>query len=202
MRPSNFARCASIFAEAEKQRGLLASLEPTGLRRILQEEQRRNRMFEDLSRPSSLRMILDQQLKVSHLLASPAYVQMGQQTKILVGLMERPSLLAALGGLQGAPRPLIEQARRYREDLYDDVVGEVATEDYLPLPDVLDRLAEEREAILICLKRFAYIAAAGGYFGVYRIPNVVLGLIVVFLVIGEVADEILGEAEDDKPDAA
>jgi uncharacterized membrane protein len=63
-------------------------------------------------------------------------------------------------------------------------------------------LAEEREAILTCLKRFAYIAAAGGYFGVYRIPNVVLGLIVVFLVIGEVADEILVEAEEDEADAA
>jgi hypothetical protein len=155
-------------------------------------------MFEDLSRPSSLRMVLDQQLKVSHLLASPTYTQMGQQTKILVGLMERPTLLAALGGLSGVPKPLIDQARRHREDLY----GEVATEAPTSLPDVLERLAEEREAILICLKRFAYIATAGGYFGVYRIPNVILGLIVVFLVIGEVADEILGEAEDDRADAA
>jgi hypothetical protein len=86
MRPSEIARTAGVFAEAQKQRGLLASVEPTGLRKILLEEQRRNRMFEDLSRPSSLRMILDQQLKVSHLLESPTYLQMGQQTKILAGL--------------------------------------------------------------------------------------------------------------------
>lgn len=203
MRPSDIARTASIFSEVERQRGLLASLEPTGLRRILLEEQRRNRMFEDLSRPSSLRMVLDQQLKVSHLLAFPTYTQMGQQTKILVGLMERPTLLAALGGLSDVPKPLIDQARRHREDLYDEVAGEVAAEDSTLLPDVLERLAEEREAtILICLKRFAYIAAAGGYFGVYRIPNVILGLIVVFLVIGEVADEILGETEQGEDKAA
>jgi hypothetical protein len=202
MRPNEIARTASIFFEVEKQRGLLGSLEPTGLSRILLEEQKRNRMFEDLSRPSSLRMILDQQLKVSHLLTSPTYAQMGQQTKILVGLMERPTLLAALGGLSSVPRPLIEQARQHREDLYDEVVSEVATKDSTSLPDVLERLAKEREAILICLKRFACIAVAGGYFGVYRIPNIVLGLVVVFLVIGEVADEILGEAEEDEADAA
>jgi hypothetical protein len=147
-------------------------------------------------------MVLDQQLKVSHLLASPTYTQMGQQTKILVGLMERPTLLAALGGLSDVPKPLIDQARRHREDLYDEVAGEVAAEDSTSLPDVLERLAEEREAILICLKRFAYIAAAGGYFGVYRIPNVILGLIVVFLVIGEVADEILGETQQGEDKAA
>jgi hypothetical protein len=202
MRPNELARTASVFAEIQKQRGLLASLEPTGLRKILLEEQSRNRMLEDLSRPSSLRMVMDQQLKGGHLLASPTYTQMGQQTKTLVGLMERPALLAALGGLTSVPRPLIEQARRYREDLYDEVVGEAATEDADLLPDALERLAEEREAILVCLKRFAYIATAVDYFGVYRIPNVVLGLIVVFLVIGEVADELLGETEEDKGDIA
>jgi hypothetical protein len=147
-------------------------------------------------------MVLDQQLKVSHLLASPTYIQLGQQTKILVGLMERPALLAALGGLSGVPKPLVEQAQRYREDLYDEVISEDVAESSTPLPDALERLAEERGAILICLQRFAYIAAIGGYFGIYRMPNVVLGLIVVFLVIGEVADEILGEAEEDEEMAA
>jgi hypothetical protein len=202
MRLSDVSRTASIFSEVEGQRGLLASLEPTGLHKVLLEQERRNRVFGDLSRPSSLRMILDQQLKANHLLASPVYTQIGQQTKILVDLMERPALLAALGGLSSVPKPLIEQARQHRNDLYDEVVSEVSTADSVPLPEVLGRLAEEREAILVCLKRFACIAVAGGYFGVYRIPNVVLGLIVIFLVIGEVADEILGEAEEDEADAA
>jgi hypothetical protein len=69
--------------------------------------------------------------------------------------MERPALLAVLGGFSGVPKPLVEQARRYREDLYGEVVGEVAAEDPPPVSDVLERLSEEREAILVCLRRFA-----------------------------------------------
>jgi hypothetical protein len=87
---------------------------------------------------------------------------------------------------------------QYREGLIEEVSGEggVGFDS-----EALSRFAAEREAILTCLKRFAYIAAAGGYFGVYQIPNIVLGLIVVFLVIGEVADEILTERAGDEADA-
>ena len=195
MRFDDINRAMSIRSEIERQRQMVASVQT---QRILAEQARQERLLDDLTRLTSLPTPPDLHLKVSDLLFSPTYIQIGLQTKMLVRLMERPELLAALGGLSGVPNVLIEQARQYRDALRDEVAGEaVAEDDSVPTPDVLARLAEERQAILVCLKRFAAIVVAANYIGIYRLPNIVLGLIVAFIAIGEVADEMIGEHYDD-----
>ena len=99
------------------------------------------------------------------------------------------------------PSVLIEQAHRHRDKLREEVSKEVAAETVMtPVIElgVLRQLAEERDAILACLKRLGQIGIAGHYFGI-PVPSVVLGLLIVFLVIGEVADEILQQREADLP---
>ena len=100
-----------------------------------------------------------------------------------------------LAGWSGAmPLGLLREAEHYRHALR----GEVAVEDSEIGPDgnVLSRLAAEREAILTCLNRVGKSMIAAGLLGV-PVPDVVLGLIMVFIVIGEVSDEILSERADD-----
>lgn len=93
----------------------------------------------------------------------------------------------------------VEQVEHYRDDLFEEVAleeGEVGSDQ-----GGLSRLAAEREAILACLDRVGKSMIAAGLLGV-PIPDVALGLIVVFVVIGEVADEILSEHVGSEADAA
>jgi hypothetical protein len=61
---------------------------------------------------------------------------------------------------------------------------------------VLEAILAQRHAITICLRRVAETMTAMDCFGVVRLPDVVLGLLIVFYVLSEVANEILDEGDE------
>lgn len=61
--------------------------------------------------------------------------------------------------------------------------------------DALNRIAAEREAILTGLKRAAMLVGGAKAAGV-EVPAVIIVLLIAFVLLGEVADEVLRERED------
>jgi hypothetical protein len=230
MRLSELNRTARIFAEIEKPNRFLSSLvgpssttstvqgiidhrvkqdrmlglaRPSMLEQIVTGQARRERLLRNVTEPTAGEWMMGQLELTDRLVSSSVLDQISRQQRIFDDLARRTTLLQTLvTGSASLPSELIGSADRYREDLQDEVAEEIAVVD-LPtaVPDVLGRLADEREAILVCLKRIGCIGAAGQYFGV-QIPPVVLGLVIVFLVIGEVADEILTERAGGEAEAA
>lgn len=177
---------------------------PSMLEQIVTGQARRDRLLRNVTEPTAVERMMGQVALTDRLVSSSVLDQISRQQRIFDDLTRRTTLLQTLvTGSASLPSELIGRADRYREDLQDEIAEEVAVAVDLPsaVPDVLGRLADEREAILVCLKRIGFIGAAGHYFGV-QISPVVLGLVIVFLVIGEVADEILTERAGREAEAA
>ena len=151
------------------------------------------KILRDLATPAGLQQVAEHRITVRDLLQMSPYSGLGLQKRVLARLLDQPRLLAALGGFSDVPLIMIEQAERYLVDLRSEASAENAatgeSED-----DQLRRLAAERDAILICLKRVGQAALIAEGLGV-RLPPLVLGLILVFVVLGEVAEEVLQERE-------
>jgi len=189
----------SIVDQREKQDQMLGLGQPSLLEQIITGQTRQNRLLGNLTEPTAVDRMIGHVERTSRLIPSSVADQILRQQRTFDDLTKRTTLLQALvTGSPSLPSELVGQAEKYRDDLQGEV-AEVAAELPTALPDVLERFSDEREAILICLKRIGFIGAAGHYFGV-QIPSVVLGLVIVFLVIGEVADEML--TERDEADAA
>jgi hypothetical protein len=182
------ASTLAVFRRLEEQRQLVVSMhEPDpGIRMLIERKEREERFLKDLVEPPALRELL------------AVHRKFDEQQRMFRDLLADPGIAAALSGV---PSPALadfaKQTEVFRDQRRDEVAAEVvahgaASVDALDSVEShpLDRLAEEREAILICLKRVGQVGVAGAYFGV-GIPHVVLGLVLVFLVLGEVADEIL-----------
>lgn len=174
---------------------MLGLEKPSMLEQIVSGQAHRDRLLKKLAEPTAVERMVEQVERTSRLASFSVTDQILRQQRIFDSLTQRTTLLQGLvSGSASLPFELNDRAERYREDLLDEVEEEVAlaADPSTAMPDVLARLAQEREAILICLKRIGYIGAAAHYFGV-QIPRVALGLVIVFLVIGEVADEVLTE---------
>jgi hypothetical protein len=225
MRLTDLDGTARAFAQIDKPHQLLASLagpssaaqsaldrrakldrvfglgKPTLLEQIVTGQTRHDRLLRTVMEPTAVERVMGLVDRTDRLVSSSVLDQLIRQQRIFDGLTRRTTLLQALvTGPTSLPSELLGQAERYREDLQDEV-AEIAAELPTAMPDVLDRLADEREAILICLKRIGQIGVAAACFGV-KIPPTILGLVMVFYILGEVADEILGERADDEAHAA
>jgi hypothetical protein len=225
MRLTDLDGTARAFAQIDKPNQILASLagpssavqivlnqratqdrifglgKPSLLEQIVTGQTRHDRLLRTIMEPTAVERVMELMDRTDRLVSSSILDQLIRQQRIFDGLTRRTTLLQALvTGPTSLPSELLGQAEQYREDLQDEV-AEIAAELPAALPDVLGRLADEREAILICLKRIGQIGAAAACFGV-KIPPTILGLVIVFYVLGEVADEILSERAGDEADAA
>lgn len=191
----------TMLDQQAKQDRMLGLAKPPLLEQIITGQTRQNRLLGNLTEPSAVERMIGQVERTNRLVSSSVLDQILRQQRIFDGLTQRTTLLQALvTGPAALPSELIVQAERYREALQDEV-AEVATELPTAMPDVLGRLADERETILICLKRIGQIGMVATCFGV-KLPPAILGLVIVFLVLGEVADEVLTERAGDEADAA
>jgi hypothetical protein len=225
MRLTDLDGTARAFAQIDKPNQILASLaepssavqialnqratqdrifglgKPSLLEQIVTGQTRHDRLLRTITEPTAVERVMGLVDRTDRLVSSSIFDQLVRQQRIFDGLTRRTTLLQALvTGPTSLPSELLGQAEQYREDLQDEV-AEIAAELPAALPDVLGRLADEREAILICLKRIGQIGAGAACFGV-KIPPTILGLVIVFYVLGEVADEILSERAGDEADAA
>lgn len=191
----------SVMNQRAKQDRLLGLGQPSLLEQIVTGQTRQNRLPGNLTEPTAIERMIGQVERASRLVPSSVADQILRQQRIFDDLTTRTTLLQTLvTGPTSLPLELVGRAEQYREVLRDEV-AEVAAELPNSMPDVLGRLADEREAILICLKRIGQIGVAATCFGV-KIPPTILGLVIVFYVLGEVADEILSERASDEADAA
>lgn len=203
---------ATIFAQIERQRRLYESLstpfsiqgaierqgrltQPSAVQMLTEERERWERLTRGPAEQSVIESVIAQKANFDRLVPPPIFEQLARQQRLFEELVEGPKIMRMLTGWSGAmPLGLLREAEHYRDALR----GEVTVEDSEMGPDenVLSRLAAERETILTCLDRVGKSMIAAGFLGV-PVPDVVLGLIMVFIVIGEVSDEILSERADD-----
>jgi hypothetical protein len=201
---------ATIFAQIEQQRRLYESLsapslmqemidrhqrltQPSAVQMLMEQRERWERLAQGPTEPSVIESIIAQKANIDRLVSPPIFEQLTRQQRLFEELVDGPKVWRMLAGWSGAmPLGLLREAEQYRHALR----GEVAVEDSEIDADenFLSRLAAEREAILTCLDRVGRSMIAAGLLGV-PIPDVVLGLIMVFIISGEVADEILNERE-------
>jgi len=178
----------SILSQLEKQRRLMDSLaNPFPLQRWVEQQQRHRKLLED---PFGLR---EREKMLQQMVRPSVLEQLARQQRLLDELVKRPAFLGSLGDLSGAASSTVsERAEQFRDELAAEAEAEEVEEGNDPLP----RLAAEREAILTCLVRIRESAFVAGLLDV-PIPDVILALIIVATVMGEVADEILREREAD-----
>lgn len=160
-------------------------VDPLGLRKWSEQQRKQRELLED---PFGIRA---QRRMFQQMIRPAALEQFARQQRLLDDLTKGPAILGTLGSYSGTlPSTIAEQADQFRDELASTAEVEEVDEETDPLP----RLANEREAILICLARVRDSAIVAGLTNV-PIPDVILALIVAAVVIGEVADEILTERE-------
>lgn len=121
-----------------------------------------------------------------------------RQQDLFGGLLESPGYLTVRAGWSGhLSEPLREQLAEYRGELIDEAISQAeAAVDYgVASAEALSRLATERQAILLCLKRILMIAE-GARLAEVPVPAVVVLMLLVFVLLGEAADEILRERNE------
>jgi hypothetical protein len=185
---ASITSATSVFSQLEGQRRLMDSLaNPFPLQRWVEQQQRQRKLLED---PFGFR---EREKMFQQMFRPPVLEQFDRQQKLLDELVRGPAILRTLGAFSGTmPSAIADQADQFRDEVVAGAEGEEIDEKIDPLP----RLAAEREAILICLARVKESAIVAGLLDV-PIPDIVLALIVAVVVIGEVADEILREREDE-----
>jgi hypothetical protein len=135
--------------------------------------------------------------------AEPAWVKglsehLGRQQKLFDGLLQAPDYLTVRAGWSGGlPDALLEQLAAYRDEVVSEAAtqAEAAVEYGISKAETLSRLATERQAILICLKRI-FMIAEGARLAEVPVPGVVVLMLLMFVLLGEAADEMLREREE------
>ena len=135
--------------------------------------------------------------------AEPAWMKglsehLNSQQKLFDGLLQGPAYLTVRAGWPGGlPETLLDQLAAYRDEFVAEAAthAEQAVEYGVAKAETLSRLATERQAILICLKRVLMIAE-GARLAEVPVPAVVVVMLLVFVLLGEAADEILRERDE------
>jgi hypothetical protein len=186
----------SVFSQLEKQRKLKDSLaNPFPLQRWIEQQQRQRKLLED---PFGFR---EREKMIQQMIRPPVLEQFARQQRLMDELVRGPQILRSLATVYGSiPSGVIEQVEDYGEDLIDEITygASNADEPVEVLEEGLSRVAAEREAIVIALNRTSKILG-GMYLGGVAIPPLVVVLVLVFAVLGEVADEVLLERENRAP---
>jgi hypothetical protein len=198
MRLTDITAATGILAQVERQRQFMESLrEPTILRSIRLQQERQELLQRSLLEPTTMQSIMAQQERIQRQLRSPVLEQLTRQQRLMDELIRGPQILRSLAAVHGSvPSGVIEQVEEYGDDLVDEITAdaETAAEPVEALDEGLSRIAAEREAVVVALNRTSKILG-GIYLGGVAIPPLVVVMVLVFVVLGEVADELLLERE-------
>jgi len=124
---------------------------------------------------------------------SPALTaQLQVQNRRIAEMLDSSGLRKAIAGIDfKLPEGLAEQMAAYREQLEVEAAKEEADGDGAGL----GRLVDEREAIIVCLKRIGAGVEGFAYVPGSPMPHFVGFLILALAMIGEVANEKLTQRE-------
>ncbi|HEX5983241.1 MAG TPA: hypothetical protein VFY69_03450 [Solirubrobacterales bacterium] len=137
---------------------------------------------------------IDFQRRIRPALLEQMREQVREQNVVLRRMLDAPGIKRALVTIDfKLPEVLADQIAAYREQLAAEVTAD---------PDVAEetagRLAQDREAIIKCLRRVGIAVEGFSYLPESPVPPLVGFLILVLAALGEVADEILAEREDEE----
>lgn len=170
------------ISEAQRQQALVDAVVTPELRKVMR----------DYGRQMS--EALNLQVKVRNMLPPSLEATMREQNQRIADMLDSAGIRQALAGIEfNLPERWGEQIAAY----HDQVASEVAAEEEAESATGFRRLAEEREAIITCLQRVGFALEGFAYLPGSPIPPFVGYFILLLAVLGQVADEMLSEREDD-----
>lgn len=186
-----------------------AQINTPGIRVAINEAQRQRALVDAVVTPELRKMMQDYgkqvsetlnlQVKVRNLLPPSLETMMREQNQRIAEMLDNAGLRQAFAGIDfELPEGWAEQVAAYHERL----ATEVAAEEEADPASGLGRLAEEREAIIICLQRIGHALEGFAYLPDSPIPHFVGYLIFTLAVLGSVANEKLSERDADEPRGA
>jgi hypothetical protein len=172
-----------IASGAQQHQALVNAVMTPELRKIMQEQGKR------------ISEALNLQVKVRDVISPSLEALMREQNKRISEMLDSAGMRKALAGINfNLPEGWPEQVAAYRKQ----IVTELAVEDDAESTGGgLKRLAEEREAIITCLKRIGVALEGAKFIPNFPIPALVIYLFCMLVVLAEVANEKLSEREDD-----
>jgi hypothetical protein len=138
---------------------------------------------------------LNLQVKVRDMISPAREALMREQNQRVSEMLDSAGMRKAFAGINfNLPKGWAEQVAAYREQ----IVTELAVEDDAESTGGgLKRLAEEREAIITCLKRIGVALEGAKFIPNFPIPPLVIYLFCMLVALAEVANEKLSEPADD-----
>lgn len=170
-----------VAKQAQRQQALVDAVLTPELRKMM--EGHGERMAE------ALRL----QVKVRSIISPSLGELMREQNQRIADMLDSAGIRRAFAGIEfNLPDEWAEPLTAYREQ----IATEVAVEEEAEPASGLGRLAEEREAIIICLQRIGHALEGFAYLPGSPIPHSVGYLILTLAVLGDIANEKLNERED------
>lgn len=141
---------------------------------------------------TQLREQLQSQIKFQQMFRPALLEQMREQNAALRQVLDTPGIRKAMANIDlKLPEGMAGQIVAFREQLAVEMAD----------PDIAEeragRLAQERGAIIKCLRRVGLAVEGFSYLPESPLPPLVGFLILLLAALGEVADEILTEREED-----
>ena len=198
VRLTEITAATGILAQVEQQRRFVEGFqEPAFMRSVRLQRERQEMLHRNFLEPTAMQSVMAQQERIQRQLRSPVLEQLTRQQKLMADLVRGPQILRSLAThYDSIPSRVIERVEEYGDDLVDEITADAETvaEPVEALDEGLSRIAAEREAVVVALNRTSKILG-GIYLGGVAIPPLVVVMVLVFAVLGEVADELLLERE-------
>jgi hypothetical protein len=175
-----------IAGEAQRHQAMVDSIMTPELRKMMQEQGKR------------ISEAINLQVKVRHLIRSPAVeALMQEQNQRIAEMLNSSGMRKALAGINfDLPEGLVEQITAYRERIETEAAA--AEEEGENSVGGLKRIADEREAIITCLKRIGAVLEGAKFIPNFPVPWIAIYLFCMLVVLAEVANERLAEREGDQ----
>lgn len=139
-----------------------------------------------------LREQLRSQIEFQKMFRPALLEQIREQNAALRQVLDTPGIRRAMANVDfNLPEGLAGQIVAFREQLAAEMADPGIAE------EAAGRLAQERGAIIKCLRRVGLAVEGFSYLPESPLPPLIGFLILLLAALGEVADEILTEREDD-----
>jgi hypothetical protein len=175
-------RTFRIGSEAQERHAMVDSIMTPELRKMMQEQGKR------------IAESINFQIKTGSLISPALEAQLREQNQRIAEMLDTSGLRKVIANIDfKLPEGFAEQMATYRQQLEAQAAEEIEAQD--DGGPGLGRLAEEREAIIICLQRVGVAMEGFSYLPGAPVPHIIGFLILALAMIGEVANEKLDERE-------
>jgi hypothetical protein len=182
VRTEEISKTFRIASEAQRHQTLVDAVMPPELREAMKDHGKQ------------ISEALNLQVKVRDAISPALEGLLLEQNQRIAEMLDSAGMRKVFAGINfDLPDGWPEQVAAFREQVVAQVAAEADSGD---ASGGMGRLADEREAIIICLQRIGFAMEGFAYLPRSPIPPFVGYLVVLLAVIGQVADEKLSERED------